>query len=165
MNATDEVRLRPAMKSDGPALSRLDEQVWSPQSTPAPPSQPGYEFFRSGRSPSQFLVATLGGGVAGYVGWAPPTPLPSSEHVMQIEGFAVAVEAQRRGIGRLLLEAACRTLAEQGISKIGLRVLAANGPALALYQSCGFEQEGVLRGEFLLEGQLVDDLLMARWLT
>ena len=42
-----------------------------------------------------------------------------------------------------------------------LRLDAARG----LYEAAGFEVEGVLRGEFLLEGDYVDDVLMALDLT
>ena len=40
-----------------------------------------------------------------------------------------------------------------------------NRSAIALYRSCGFQPEGVLRAEFYLEGQYVDDVLMARQLV
>ena len=46
-----------------------------------------------------------------------------------------------------------------------LRVFAPNAAARALYDAAGFEVEGVLRGEFFLEGEYVDDLLMALDLT
>ena len=36
--------------------------------------------------------------------------------------------------------------------------------ARRLYESCGFQIEGVLRDEFYLGGQYVDDVLMARFL-
>jgi RimJ/RimL family protein N-acetyltransferase len=42
-----------------------------------------------------------------------------------------------------------------------LRVLAPNHSARRLYESCGFVVEGTLRAEFLLEGEEVDDVLMA----
>ncbi len=43
-------------------------------------------------------------------------------------------------------------------------MLATNTAAQRLYAACGFETEGVLREEFLLDGQYVDDWLMARLL-
>jgi RimJ/RimL family protein N-acetyltransferase len=46
-----------------------------------------------------------------------------------------------------------------------LRVLSANTRARALDESCGFETEGVLPELFLLEGQYVDDVIMALDLT
>ena len=40
--------------------------------------------------------------------------------------------------------------------------MATNPSARRLYEFCGFRVEGVLRGEFLIGGVLVDDVLMAR---
>lgn len=49
--------------------------------------------------------------------------------------------------------------------KLALRVLGRGDRARLLYESCGFQVEGVLRGEFHLGGRYVDDVLMARDLT
>ena len=46
-----------------------------------------------------------------------------------------------------------------------LRVLGRNERARALYSALGFVVEGILREEFLLDGQYVDDVLMALPLT
>lgn len=46
-----------------------------------------------------------------------------------------------------------------------LRVLGHNTGARRVYERCGFVVEGVLRGEFRIDGQDVDDILMARSLA
>ncbi len=69
--------------------------------------------------------------------------------------------AQRRGVGCLLVDAALAEARARGVRRLTLRVLAPNARARRLYQSCGFVVEGVLRGEFRLDGQDVDDVLMA----
>jgi RimJ/RimL family protein N-acetyltransferase len=46
-----------------------------------------------------------------------------------------------------------------------LRVLGHNAAARRLYEGCGFVVEGVLPGEFLIEGRYVDDVLMGRALV
>ncbi len=48
---------------------------------------------------------------------------------------------------------------------MSLRVLAHNAVARRLYERAGFTIEGHLVGEFILDGEPVDDLLMARHLT
>ena len=40
-------------------------------------------------------------------------------------------------------------------------MLGHNDAALRLYESAGFVVEGVQRGEFFLDGEYVDDVLMA----
>jgi RimJ/RimL family protein N-acetyltransferase len=47
---------------------------------------------------------------------------------------------------------------------MSLRVLATNHAAIRAYRSAGFDVEGVLVGEFVVDGQAVDDVLMARTL-
>jgi RimJ/RimL family protein N-acetyltransferase len=64
-------------------------------------------------------------------------------------------------VGRALVEAAVVHARGRGASKLTLRVLGSNPGAQALYARCGFVVEGVLVGEFVLDGRPVDDVLMA----
>lgn len=157
--------IRPASEDDDAALSALDRATWSWDVTPAPRWPEGRSFFAADARPEDVIVAVAGGAVAGYVRLAPSLPLESNRHVLEVRGLAVDPAAQRGGIGRLLLRAAAEHASARGARRLTLRVLAPNTAARALYESCGFEVEGVLRGEFLLEGRYVDDVLMALDLT
>lgn len=108
------------------------------------------------------LVAEQDGTVCGYVRLHQSGPLPSHAHVLTIDGLAVAPDRQANGIGRALVKAAVDEAGRRGARKVALRVLAPNTRALRLYESCGFIVEGVLRGEFLLNDEYVDDVLLAR---
>ncbi|MCX4677816.1 GNAT family N-acetyltransferase [Streptomyces sp. NBC_01433] len=103
--------------------------------------------------------------IAGYIRLVPPTPLACNAHVRQIQGLAVADWARGNGVARTLLRAAFAEARRQGANRITLRVLGHNAPARALYASEGFVVEGVLSGEFFLNGRYVDDVLMGRSLT
>ena len=61
----------------------------------------------------------------------------------------------------MLVAAAIEEARRRGARRLTLHVLATNHGARALYADCGFAVEGVRRGEFLLEGRYVDDVLMA----
>jgi len=78
-------------------------------------------------------------------------------------GLFVHDEFHGRGIGRKLLEASI-DLAENwlGLTRIQLDVFVDNAPAIALYESCGFEREGIARKFGLRDGVLVDAYYMAR---
>ena len=156
------VRVRPAELSDGTALAAIDEATWSPQVTPAPRDGRDSSFFGDRHDPADVLVAETGGSVVGYLMLHQPLPLPSHAHVLEVNGLAVHPSYQRHGVGRLLMHEATREARRRGARKVTLRVLSPNTPARRLYESCGFIVEGVLRGEFELEGRLVDDVLMAR---
>jgi RimJ/RimL family protein N-acetyltransferase len=68
-------------------------------------------------------------------------------------------------VGRALVDAAAAEARARGATRLTLRVLGPNAGARDLYESAGFVVEGTLRGEFVLEGELVDDVLMARSLS
>lgn len=161
--------IRPARPADDAALGELDRDAWSPlhsvQPKPEPPHDP---FFDAGHRPEDYLVAEdadSDGTLIGYVRLGPPTLLACNQHVRQIQGFAVAERARGRGTGRALLRGACDEARRVGAVRITLRVLGHNTPARALYASEGFVVEGVLPGEFWLDGRYVDDVLMGRSLA
>ena len=157
-------RIRRATLADGPALARVDLATWTSKASPsdAPADVAGYVFFGETTTPDQVLVAEVDGAVAGFVKIRAVTSLPSHAHVLQIQGLAVDPAVQGRGVGRALLEAAADEARSRGARKLTLRVLGWNDTARRLYARAGFVVEGVLVGEFFLEGRYVDDVLMAR---
>lgn len=183
------VSVRPALPADEEALGELDRSTWSTLHAVVPRPRPPYEpFFDERHRPEDFLVAeaatkagaltesgastesgapTESGGtrIAGYIRLVPPTPLACNAHVRQIQGLAVAAWARGAGVGRTLLRAAFAEARRQGANRITLRVLGHNTPARALYASEGFTVEGVLGGEFFLNGRYADDVLMGRSLS
>ncbi|MDL5201149.1 GNAT family N-acetyltransferase [Streptomyces sp. ALI-76-A] len=155
--------IRLATAEDEEALGRLDRAAWSPLHAVQPRPQPPYEpFFGERFGPRDHLVAELDGVLVGYIKLGFPTPLACNAHVRQIQGLVVAEQARGAGVGRSLLRAARERARSLGARRITLRVLGHNAPARALYESEGFVVEGVLPGEFLLEGRYVDDVLMGR---
>jgi RimJ/RimL family protein N-acetyltransferase len=155
------VDIRVAEPGDDEPLARIDDASWSSKVTPAPRREPGSRFFCTHTSLEDVLVAVVDGVVAGYVSLHQSIPLPSHAHVLEINGLAVDPSFRGGGIGRRLVTEAQREAIRRGARKLSLRVLAPNTSARALYESCGFEVEGVLRGEFVLDGALTDDVLMA----
>jgi ribosomal protein S18 acetylase RimI-like enzyme len=159
------VQVRVARPSDETQLARLDYAAWSPQSGfPSVIRQAGPVFFFADSPPQAHLVAEIGGTLVGYIRLRPASPLPENAHVLGIFGLAVAPEARRRGVGTALLAAAEEHAQAHGARKLSMRVLSTNPDAIRLYTGLGFECEGVLREEFLIEGRYVDDLLMSKHL-
>ncbi|MCP9946103.1 GNAT family N-acetyltransferase [Streptomyces somaliensis] len=153
--------IRRARPGDAEALALLDHATWSTLHAVTPRPQPPFDpFFDVDHRPGDHLVADFGDGPVGYVRLGLPTRLACNRHVRQVQGLVVAVPARGRGVARALLRAACDEARHRGAVRITLRVLGHNAPARALYASEGFAVEGVLRGEFLLDGQYVDDVLM-----
>ncbi|MGW7075862.1 N-acetyltransferase family protein [Streptomyces sp. NPDC054866] len=158
-----DTHIRTALPDDEEALARIDRDTWSTLHAVQPAPQPPYPPFFSERfGPHDHLVAELRGVVVGYIRLGYPTSLLANAHVRQILGFAVVDEVRGRGVGRGLVRAAVEEARRQGARRITLRVLGHNTPARTLYASEGFVVEGVLPGEFFLDGSYVDDVLMGR---
>jgi RimJ/RimL family protein N-acetyltransferase len=85
---------------------------------------------------------------------------PASHHVADL-GLMVAASYRRRGVGRALLDQAVAWAESVGVQKLELHVFPWNEPALALYESFGFEREGLRKGHYLRDGVSVDAIVMA----
>ena len=157
------VEIRPARLTDETAIKQIDLVTWTTDSSPAPPSPPDQPFFDRNQL-ADVLVAEADGQVIGYAILRQGVPIPSHRDVLEINGLAVDPAHQGHGTGRRLVEACAEQARRRGARKLTLRVLGINDRARRLYESCGFQIEGVLRDEFHLDGQYVDDVLMARFL-
>ena len=159
--------IRVAEETDGAALGEMDRRTWSTLHSVQPqPLAPYDPFFDAAHRPDQFLVAEYpADGVAGFIRTVRPSSLACHTHVRQIQGLAVDDWARGRGVAAALVDAACERARREGALRMTLRVLGHNEPARRVYASAGFVVEGVLPGEFLLDGAYVDDVLMGRRLT
>ncbi|HEY3007837.1 MAG TPA: ribosomal protein S18-alanine N-acetyltransferase [Micromonosporaceae bacterium] len=103
-----------------------------------------------------YLVALDDDGtVEGYAGLAVNPPDEA-----WVQNIAVRRDAQRRGVGRALLDALLDEAARCGAHKVLLEVAADNGPAQRLYASRGFDIVGVRRGYY--QPSNTDALVMMR---
>lgn len=85
---------------------------------------------------SYWLVAEVDGVVAGYVG--SQTVLDASDMM----NLAVSPDYRRQGIGQALVNALVEHLQQNKVIALLLEVRVSNTPAIALYESLGFEQVG-----------------------
>jgi ribosomal protein S18 acetylase RimI-like enzyme len=84
--------------------------------------------------------------------------------VLSVNGLAVAEKARGRGIGSILLTAATEEARRRGARKIALHVHGTNVTARRLYERHGYVLEGTHPREFLIEGEFVDSLDLAKFL-
>ena len=107
------------------------------------------------------FVAELDGQLVGRLSLARDQH-PSSAHVADV-GLMVAASHRRRGIGRALLLTAEEWARGAHVSKLELHVFPHNLPAIALYEQCGYEREGLRRRHYRRPGgAYVDAVLMAK---
>jgi ribosomal protein S18 acetylase RimI-like enzyme len=154
-----DATIRPATPADDSALLALD--IGEPGTGfPSVFARERTSFFGSAE-PSSTLVAEVDGAVVGYLTLTHPTSLPENAHVVAIEGFTVHPERRGSGVAQALLAEAAATARRQGGTKLSLRVLSVKARARSVYEAAGFVVEGVLAGEFVIDGHVVDDVLMA----
>lgn len=113
----------------------------------------------------RLYVARLPGArVVGYL-QLDVVPLQRLRHVGRLE-LLVDGRFRRQGVGGALLDRAIADAKAGGVlRKLALAVFADNEPAVALYRSRGFVEEGRRRGEVVMsDGSARDDLLMALFL-
>lgn len=107
------------------------------------------------------VVAELGGRVVGSAGLH-PQPLLRRRHVAML-GISVEPDAQRRGVGRALMQTLCDYADGWAqILRIELTVFVDNAPAIALYEIFGFRHEGTHRAYAMRDGVYADVYSMAR---
>jgi len=108
------------------------------------------------------LVAEVQGQVLGSADLHPAGASLRRRHAMGM-GISVAAEAQGQGIGRALMAALMDYADNWGqVLRIELTVYADNARAIRLYESFGFQREGLMRAYALRNGVYVDTLAMAR---
>jgi len=106
------------------------------------------------------LVAVLDDNVVGNAGLNRHGGRRS--HVGNI-GIGVHDDFVGRGIGRALMSELIDTADNwMGLRRLELNVYVDNAAAIGLYESLGFEREGIFRDYALRDGQFVDSLAMAR---
>jgi ribosomal-protein-alanine N-acetyltransferase len=111
-------------------------------------------FWNELASGHHYLVALDGEQVLGYAG------LAVNPDETWVQNIGVRKAAQRRGIGRALLEALLAEATRRGIRKVLLEVAVDNAPAQKLYATYGFEGIGVRRGYY--QPSNTDALVMLR---
>lgn len=98
------------------------------------------------------------GSVVGYAGLALDSPDAPCE--AWVNNIAVRGDAQRRGIGRVLLEDLLAEAARRGAERTLLEVAADNAAAQHLYARYGFEPVAIRRGYY--QPSNTDALVMLR---
>ena len=127
---------------------------------PYPTLHAWQERIRCPKDDRKVLVAEVEDKVVGYCDLT--TYTGRYGHIGMI-GIMIHDGFHRRGVGRALMEAIV-DLGENwlGLRRLELKVNVDNHPAIRLYKSLGFEEEGIARDVVLRAGCYVDAVMMAR---
>ena len=80
--------------------------------------------------------------------------------------LGIAVKAGHRGlgIGTKLINEGIKWCRDNSIRKLNLEVFSSNTSAISLYEKLGFVREGARKGQFIIDGEYVDDVMMSYWI-
>lgn len=128
----------------------------------APPRERVEAFVRQNIEKGNAQFIAIEAAANQVVGWCDVTPRdrPTVEHIGAL-GMGVVAEHRGRGVGRRLLESTLAAAMAKGLHRIELEVWASNAAAIRLYESFGFEHEGLRRMARLVDGRAEDCLMMA----
>lgn len=158
--------LRPARPTDAHALARLFASVrgegrWllTPANAVSEPSEAFFigEMIRSTNGLA--IVAEGDGEVIGNV----LVTVERNSVTNHVGTLSIVIDRDWRdvGIGSAMVRAAQDWVRSQGLAKLGLSVFPDNARAIAVYEHCGFEREGLRRRQYRVDGAFRDELLMA----
>ena len=140
--------IRPAARADAEAWRTLREALW-PEDEPADLARDVERFFAGAVvEPLEVLLALDDRGSA--IGFAELSIRPYAEgcvtnRVAYLEGWFVAPDARRRGIGSALVRAAERWARERGCTEFASDALLENDVSRAAHHALGFEETERLR--------------------
>jgi L-phenylalanine/L-methionine N-acetyltransferase len=158
-----EVEIRPYAPEDAEALWRIARQPGVMESTLAIPSlrlEQRRKRYEDMTPDDHVLVAVRHGEVAGSAGLH--VGQGRKRHSATL-GIGVGATHQRAGVGDALMTAILE-LADRwlGLRRVELGVLAGNEAAIRLYEKHGFTRVGTLRQSVAPDGELRDEIVMAR---
>lgn len=171
MDTTQErVTVRPIQEQDVPGyvafLEKLDTEtaflMWKPGERKLNPVVLRERIRQQDRADGLRLVAEEDGEIVGFL----VVRRRASKRIRHRADFVIGVlrRAWGRGIGTSMLETLEDWAQEQGVWRLELAVMAHNERAIQLYEKFGYAQEGVKRSAIVINGQAVDEIIMAKLL-
>lgn len=166
----DAPSIRPARPEDAPQLAEAERLIARvPGRLASRPDEIDDDGLRRMivdlvvRGRGAFLVAERAGVIVGHA-LLDPLALAVTAHVFRLT-IAVHEGHQGQGVGRTLMDALLRWAREDPrVEKVELQVRSSNAPAIALYRSLGFVEEGRKTRRLKIgPGEYLDDVYMAMW--
>ncbi len=140
---SDFITIRNMTKADWPQVAGIYEQGIVSHKATFAQEAPSYETWDAEHHKHTRLVAeTADGVIAGWVAIAPSFAREVYSGVAEISIY-VHDDFQRKGVGRLLLEAAAAESEKNGIWTLEALIFDDNLPSLELFRKCGYVDLGV----------------------
>jgi len=115
-------------------------------------------YFGKGR---KMIVAVMDGMVVGSA----DVRIGGMNKTKHAASFGIAVRRGYRGlgIGKAMMEYLMDRAVSNGAKKLWLSVFSTNLNAISFYESLGFREECRKKGQYLVKGEYVDEVIMSKW--
>jgi RimJ/RimL family protein N-acetyltransferase len=125
-----------------------------------PPSQDEARAFIDGAR-QRGMVQYVAAADSCIVGWCDilPNTWEGFRHTGRL-GMGIAPEFRGQRIGRRLMDATIEGARDAGLTRIELEVFSSNTHAIRLYETYGFEHEGLHRRGRIIDGRVEDVIMM-----
>ena len=145
-----ELMIRPAALPDLPAVNELRRQVNDLHVVGKPEIfKPGfgaeleqYVYAIMEDGDKEIVVAEADGRICGFAVLhavnRPENPYMFPRRFLDIDELCVSADCRRQGVGKALIDYACRCGREQGFDRLELNMWEFNRDALAFYEALGF---------------------------
>ena len=153
--------IRKLREEDWPAVRSIYEQGIAGRNATFETVAPSWESWDGAHHTEHRLVAEEDGRVVGWASLAPVSERCCYEGVAENSVY-VADDAQRRGVGRALLERIAADAEAGGIWTIQAGVFPENEASIRLHERCGFRVVGVRERLGRLDGVWRDVVLLER---
>jgi RimJ/RimL family protein N-acetyltransferase len=163
----DQVSIRPARGSDASKIISCINQVGSEKIYIVierfAHTVEWEQSYIEGLNPENilYLVCEIGTEIIGMLSIEREN-YPKMNHTATL-GMIILKKYRKAGIGSAMLNEAFEWAKMKNIRKICLSCFSTNRAAIALYRKFNFEEEGRRRGQFIVDGKYVDEVMMARW--
>jgi L-amino acid N-acyltransferase YncA len=160
-----EFLIRQATQDDLPAVVEtihraLDDETYIVGTTLADEVDRDEVLLRHNELSSRVVfLATVNGEVAGWVHLEHPET-PALTHTAELT-LGVVKDHRGKGIGRKLLSRGANCARELGTEKLYNSVPTTNEGAIAFLESEGWETEAIREGHYKIDGEYVDEVMMA----
>jgi L-amino acid N-acyltransferase YncA len=155
------VSIRTMQPDDWPAVSAIYAEGIISRRATFETSVPSWEVWDQSHNNECRLVANRKKGV---IGWAALSPVSSRDVYRGVADISiyVAVNSQRQGIGRNLMDALFAVSEEHGFWTLQAGILSYNGASIAFHEACGFRIVGTREKIGMLDGVWRNTVLMER---
>jgi L-amino acid N-acyltransferase YncA len=167
MRTMSSVSIRPATSADVPAITRIYAEAVK-HGTASFELEPPDETEMSRRMQTlidggyPYVVAEIGGALAGYAYAGPYRPRPAYRFSVE-DSIYIDQSAQRRGVGRVLLEHLIEECERRGFRQM-VAVIgdSAQTPSIELHRALGFRMIGAVENVGFKFDRWLDSVLMQR---